>query len=78
MKIKNDDLEDLVCYLECARDSLLVIHDSLEGGIINPQVLMSSVYSTYIQLNWIAEAMQKQLNKIPTAVIRNAAKEVAS
>lgn len=76
MKIKPDDLEDLVCYLECARDSLLVIHDSLEGGVINPQVLMGSVYSTYIQLNWIAEAMQKQLDKIPTAVIRNAAGEV--
>lgn len=75
MKKRPDDLEDLVCYLECVRDSLLIIHNSLECDNVNSKALMGAVYSSYIQLDWISEAMQKQLGRIPIDTICRAGKE---
>lgn len=77
MKKRPDDLEDLVCYLECVRDSLLMIHNALECDNVNSKALMGAVYSSYIQLDWISEVMQKQLDKLPTDIIRKAGKEAS-
>ena len=73
MSKKFNDLEDLVCYLEYARDTLLLIHNATESGVFSPRVLAGAVYSSYIQLDWITEEMQKQLEKLPTDIIRRAA-----
>ena len=41
-----ETLEDLLCYLECARDSLLMIHSVIEAETAKPELLMSTVHTT--------------------------------
>lgn len=75
MRKKNIDIEDLIVFLECARENLMLIHDDLEdrdGDLDRP---MQALYSTYIHLGWIADTMSKQVGKIGISVIRKASEE---
>lgn len=76
MSKKPDTLDDMVTYLRCARDSLLLVHDAIEENRTEQSVLLGAVYSAYVQLGWIVSSMEKQLEKIPAEIIYKAGEEV--
>lgn len=47
MKKRPETMEDLLCYLECARDGLLMIHNVLEGETASTDLLMNAVFGIY-------------------------------
>ena len=70
-----ETLEDLLCYLECARDSLLMIHSVIEADMATPALLMNAVYGTYNHLDYIAKSMMKHIDKIPSEIMEKAGRE---
>ena len=76
MKKNPETMEDLLCYLECARDSLLMIHTALESEIPSMELLMNVVYSTYSHLDFIAKAMMKHIDHIPRDILEKAGAKV--
>ena len=76
MKKHPETMEDLLCYLECARDSLLMIHNTLEGETASTELLMNAVYGTYSHLDFIAKAMVNHIDHIPHDILEKAGKEV--
>lgn len=73
-----ETLEDLIVYLECARDGLLMIHNVLEAETATTKLLMSAVYGTYNHLDFIAREIQKHIEHIPAEVLRKAGEEVSA
>lgn len=49
MKKQPDTLEDLITYAECARDTLLLIHNEIEGcDARNKNLVLGSLYGVYM------------------------------
>lgn len=78
MKKQPDTLEDLITYAECARDTLLLIHNEIEGcDARNKNLVLGSLYGAYMQLTWVCDAMQRQVEKLPGDTLCKIAAEVA-
>jgi len=76
MKKQPDTLEDLITYAECARDTLLLIHNEIEGcDARNKNLVLGSLYGVYMQLTWVCDAMQRQVEKLPGDTLRRIAAE---
>ena len=76
MKKQPDTLEDLITYAECARDTLLLIHNEIEGcDARNKNLVLGSLYGVYMQLTWVCDAMQQQVDKLPDNTLRRIAAE---
>ena len=73
-----ETLEDLLGYLECARDSLLMIHNAIEAETATPALLMNAVYGTYNHLDYIAKSMLKHIDRIPSEIMEKAGREVGA
>lgn len=71
-----ETMEDLLCYLESARDSLLMIHTAVEQEIPSTELLLSVVYGAYNHLDFIAKEMAKHINHIPGDILREAGAKV--
>lgn len=76
MKKRPETMEDLLCYLECARDGLLMIHNVLEGETASTDLLMNAVFGIYNHLDYIAKSMMEHLEHIPSDVLEKAGEEV--
>ena len=73
-----ETMEDLLCYLECARDSLLMIHNTLESETASTEILMNAVFGAYNHLDYIAKAMMKHIDKIPIEIMERIGREVSA
>ena len=78
MKKTPETMEDLLCYLECARDSLLMIHNALESETASTELLMNAVYGTFNHLDYIAKSMMKHLDHIPQDILEKAGEKVSA
>ena len=72
-----ETLEDLLCYLECARDSLLMIHNVIEAETASSELIKGAVYGSFSHLDFIAKAMAEHIQRIPADVLRKAGNEVS-
>lgn len=72
-----DTLEDLLYYLECARDSLLMIHTALESETATTALLMNAVFGVYNHVDFIAKEIYKHIQHIPTDVLEKAGEEAS-
>lgn len=76
MKTRPDTLEDLITYAECAKDTLLLIHNEIEScDARNKNVVLGSLYGVFTQLTWVCNAMQQQVDKLPSDTLRRIAEE---
>lgn len=73
-----ETMEDLLCYLECARDSLLMIHNTLESETTSTEILMNAVFGAYNHLDYISKAMMKHIDKIPIEIMERIGREVSA
>ena len=73
-EMQPDTLEDLITYTECARDTLLLIHNEVEScGGKNKHLVLGSLYGVFTQLTWVCDAMQRQVDKLPGDTLRRIA-----
>lgn len=75
MERQPDTLDDLITYAEGAKDTLLLIHNELEGGSQNQNLVLGVLYSVFTQLTWVCDAMQQQVDKLPDNTLRRIAAE---
>lgn len=76
MKKHPETMEDLLCYLECTRDSLLMIHTAIDNETPSTELLLNVVYGAYNHLDFIAKEMAKHIDYIPGDVLREAGAKV--
>lgn len=74
----HETLEDLLCYLESARDSLIAIHCAIEAETMTEQITLNALFAVHSHLDFIAKAMGRHIAHIPCEVLRKAAKESAA
>ena len=77
MKKQPDTLGDLITYAEGAKDTLLLIHNELEGNSQNQNLVLGVLYSVFTQLTWVCEAMQRQVDKLSDDALLRIAAEVS-
>lgn len=70
-----ETLEDLLCYLECARDNLLAVHCAIENGAVTERITLGALYGVHTYLDLITREMERHIGRIPGDVLRKAAEE---
>jgi len=54
----------------------LLIHNEIEGcDARNKNLVLGSLYGVYMQLTWVCDAMQRQVEKLPGDTLRRIAAE---
>ena len=72
-----ETLEDLLCYLECARDNLFAVHCAIENGTMTERITLNALYGVHIYLELIAKEMERHISRIPADLLRKAAEDAA-
>lgn len=68
-----ETLEDLLCYMECARDNLLLVHCAIESGTIPEHIMQNALFGVHVYLDMIAKEMGRQIAALPCEVLQKAA-----
>lgn len=59
----NNDLDDLATLLECATDTLSVIHYAMEEGNVDGRILANSVFSVYCTIAELTRQIQDRVEE---------------
>lgn len=76
METRNDTMEDILTYLYCTADSLVLIRNELDIGS-NKNLCMDALFGEIHHLRQLCDLLSMHIQQMPEEMLQKIAKDVA-